>query len=234
MTCCRCNRTGRCRNCSCVKASKHCQSCLPSRLGQCSNYHASSPKSTTTCPGDSLTTTTTTSVPQPLPSSSIPSGTAVPVTTCSSITSASAHSVSATIPATTPSTTQVTTPDTTPVSHHSEASHLATHSQNDGMQTSTLPDYLPMANPTFAWGIYDSASISNAIDRAYKEVVHWRRNLYPVPQGKAGMAFVSELSCLYSAYADGSALESIALKATFIAPLLLLQRPQNQSNMLIV
>ena len=35
MTCCKCNKTGRCRNCSCVKAGIHCQSCLSSRLGLC-------------------------------------------------------------------------------------------------------------------------------------------------------------------------------------------------------
>ena len=51
MVCCRCNKTGRCRNCSCVKAGKSCRSCLPIRLGQCENHsnvssltdHASSP-----------------------------------------------------------------------------------------------------------------------------------------------------------------------------------------------
>ena len=37
MTCCRCNRTGRCRGCSCVKAGSLCQNCLPSRRGQCTN-----------------------------------------------------------------------------------------------------------------------------------------------------------------------------------------------------
>ena len=37
MPCCRCNRSGRCRNCSCVKAGSTCQNCLPQRLGNCSN-----------------------------------------------------------------------------------------------------------------------------------------------------------------------------------------------------
>ncbi len=35
--CCKCNKTGRCRNCACVKAGIQCQNCLPSRLGNCSN-----------------------------------------------------------------------------------------------------------------------------------------------------------------------------------------------------
>ena len=37
MSCCRCNRSGRCRNCSCVKNGIFCQGCLPQRLGNCSN-----------------------------------------------------------------------------------------------------------------------------------------------------------------------------------------------------
>ena len=34
---CRCNRFGKCRSCACVKASRCCTNCLPSRLGHCRN-----------------------------------------------------------------------------------------------------------------------------------------------------------------------------------------------------
>ena len=37
MSCCKCNRSGRCRNCSCVKSGRICQGCLPQRLGHCTN-----------------------------------------------------------------------------------------------------------------------------------------------------------------------------------------------------
>ena len=37
MACCRCNRSGRCQNCLCVKSGRACQSCLPQRLGNCVN-----------------------------------------------------------------------------------------------------------------------------------------------------------------------------------------------------
>ena len=37
MTCCRCNRSGRCINCFCVKNGRPCQGCLPQRLGNCTN-----------------------------------------------------------------------------------------------------------------------------------------------------------------------------------------------------
>ena len=35
--CCRCNGSGRCVSCSCVKAGRSCTDCLPSRNGRCSN-----------------------------------------------------------------------------------------------------------------------------------------------------------------------------------------------------
>ena len=38
MVCCRCNRSGRCKNCQCVKRGTACVDCLPSRQGSCSNH----------------------------------------------------------------------------------------------------------------------------------------------------------------------------------------------------
>ena len=88
-----------------------------------------------------------------------------------------------------------------------------------------LPPALPMSNPVFVWGDYDSAAVMKSLDEAYAEVVHWRRNTFLVPFGNAGKGFVSELRRLFRAYADGSALEAIALKACTVMPILLLQKP---------
>ena len=38
-----CNRSGTCKNCSCVKAGNLCANCLPGRLGSCSNAPATAP-----------------------------------------------------------------------------------------------------------------------------------------------------------------------------------------------
>ena len=61
-------------------------------------------------------------------------------------------------------------------------------------------------------------------------MVHWRRNIFDVPTGNAGTAFVLELSRLFRAYAEGSALESIALKAALTMCTLLLQKPSRTSK----
>ncbi len=50
------------------------------------------------------------------------------------------------------------------------------------------------------------------------------------PQGRLERRSCSELARLYRAYADGLALELIALKATTILPILLLQKPHHSSK----
>ena len=37
MPCCRCNASGKCANCKCVKEGSKCLDCLPGRLGKCLN-----------------------------------------------------------------------------------------------------------------------------------------------------------------------------------------------------
>ena len=49
-------------------------------------------------------------------------------------------------------------------------------------------------------------------------------------KGKAGKSFVTELARLYTAYVLASALESVALKAIVVLPLLLLQKPSKSSK----
>ena len=67
-------------------------------------------------------------------------------------------------------------------------------------------------NSTFT----DGASFAHSVDAAYSEVIYWKQNTFTIPYGKVGKRFVLELSKLYHAYAEGSALESIALKSTTV------------------
>ena len=52
----------------------------------------------------------------------------------------------------------------------------------------------------------------------------------PVPLGTAGKSFVVELARLYSAFANGSMMESIALMAATVLPVLALQLPHKRSK----
>ena len=56
--CCRCNRTGLCRRCSCVKAGLKCTNCLPSKLSfVCATPNASSGAPLKTYRSDTSVTT---------------------------------------------------------------------------------------------------------------------------------------------------------------------------------
>ena len=86
-----------------------------------------------------------------------------------------------------------------------------------------IPEPPAITTPTFIWGPLSGSEFKQVTDAAYAETVHWCRNLFKVPSGKEGKAFVAEMARLYRSYAETSALESVALKAAMIMPLLLLQ-----------
>ena len=50
MSCCRCNKSGRCTNCVCVKSSRKCSTCLPKQMGHCRNQAETSLDSTESAP----------------------------------------------------------------------------------------------------------------------------------------------------------------------------------------
>ena len=93
-----------------------------------------------------------------------------------------------------------------------------------------LPEYTVMPDPLFVWGDLDGPTFSLQIRSCYAEVVHWKRNLFKIPSGKTGAAFVRELSHLFNSYACSSALESVALYAAMAMPHLLLQRPLDRCS----
>ena len=94
----------------------------------------------------------------------------------------------------------------------------------------SLPTPEPLADPVFSWGILNANSFVDGITSAYAETIHWRRNTFPVPCGSSGKSFVRELASLFRDYAEGSAQESIALKAISVSCILLLQRPHLKSK----
>ena len=89
-----------------------------------------------------------------------------------------------------------------------------------------LPGFQPMsATSNFKWGEVDGDVFCSNINSAYAEIVHWRRNLFLVPSGKAGKEFILELTRLWRAYASASAMEAIALRAAMVMCALVLQNP---------
>ena len=104
------------------------------------------------------------------------------------------------------------------------------HTDSDQDRLPDLPVFKPHANPEFSWGALDSSRFSTVLETAYDETVHWRKNCFKIPHGNAGKSFVNELARLFQAFATGSALESVALKAAMTLPPLLLQKPHRNSK----
>ena len=89
-----------------------------------------------------------------------------------------------------------------------------------------FPDFIPISNGMFSWGDVVDSAFSSTVKAAYSEVVHWKRNIFTVPSEAQGKKFTNELSRLFRAYAEVSALESVAL----VTPALLLQKPHKSSR----
>ena len=133
MACCRCNRSGRCLNCRCVKSGSFCHGCLPQRLGQCANTDGSQLSQDMGAPRHlnsqsanvrrSLSTTPTSSLLSPTLSTN---------TQLSSSSTANMLSTTSTTPVT------VTRP---PFS-----------SAPESMSLPELPAFSPVADAVFSWG----------------------------------------------------------------------------------
>ena len=101
--------------------------------------------------------------------------------------------------------------------------------------TQVIPEWplSALEEPNFIWGDLHGADPLRKMREIYDEVVHCPcrgRNLFQVPSGSAGKAFVAELARLYQAYADRSSLESVARIAFSVAPALVLQKPIHTSK----
>ncbi len=179
--CCRCNRTGRCLNCACVKAGISCHNCFPSRLGNCSNLQ--------------------------------------PQATTSTIKDASDSNKRALSPGLDLSS-----------EHQPHSTHTQLLQAEEAEEAHPLPSFTDTPTPNFQWGDKDGEYLTKKIDHYYEEIVHWKRNLFKVPSGKAGTSFVREVSHMFQAYAESSALEGIAMKAAMILPALILQKPHSRSR----
>ena len=187
--CCRCNRKGLCKGCSCVKAGRSCSGCLPGRLGQCSNPAPAlvPPATPALVPPDIL-------VPPAVPSSTL-------------VVPSPARSVSS---------------STRPVQESS--------SSNLTSRPPSLPSFEFAADPSFTWGDLSGTECVQLVSECYDEAIHWKANLFKIPNGKAGENFIKELSRLFRSYAEGSTVESIALTAAFLLPILVLQKPSSRQK----
>ena len=94
-----------------------------------------------------------------------------------------------------------------------------------------LPSFTSSILSDFTWRNSSSADLVVLFDDLYSQSVHWRPNLFRIPTGSTGRAFVAELAHLIQSFADGAAIEPFVLKALMVMPALLLQKPNVDSKL---
>ena len=94
----------------------------------------------------------------------------------------------------------------------------------------SLPSFVATTLSDFTWHNSSGADLAILFDDLYSKIVHWRPNLFTVPTGSTGKAFVSELALLIQSF-DGAAIEPFALKVLMVMPALLLQKPKFDSKL---
>ena len=70
----------------------------------------------------------------------------------------------------------------------------------------------------------------NLINSTYDDIIHWKKNLFKLPSGKAIRLFIDELSLWLDHYNRGTDFKCIALKVFMTFPYLLLQKPSKISK----
>ena len=196
---------GVCARCSCVKAGFQCSNCYPGSLGLCKNQEK---------------TTSEEVVPQ-LPSihTQGQGHHHFDPEICSYT-----HPISSVVSEVSVVSNDLSSQSKSPLCHSSELLLCSNSSLHNSF---SLPEFEPLAEPSFTWGVLDGYAFSEVIKSCYDEIVHWRRNLFKVPSGKIGTnSFVRELVRLFRSFADSSALKSVALYAAMVMPSLMFQRPQ--------
>ena len=148
MVCCKCNNTGLCRGCACVKAGRKCVNCLPGKLGKCANNL--NPKIS------SASTTFTTSNYSD--------------NTNSSITANHDSMAPLTLPQSSPVSLQPSKAISTPLQPATEHNTISPTAPSK-----SLTDLRPL---NFSWGEHPGKAIYDAINYSYEEVVHWKPKIF--------------------------------------------------------
>ena len=74
------------------------------------------------------------------------------------------------------------------------------------VRTTVAANFVVVQPATFKWEETEAEAFRQDIQESYKQIVHWRHNLFKVPSGQASESFVRELTRMFKSYAEESAL----------------------------
>ena len=76
----------------------------------------------------------------------------------------------------------------------------------------------------------DGGSFAELIDKAYNEIVKWRKNFFLMPTGNTGKELISELAYWSEQFNKNTTFKGISIKLFMVLPSLLLQQPSATSK----
>ena len=223
--CCRCNGRGRCKGCVCARSGTVCTNCTPSHIGRCENYGKAA--RTNTRDEDLVDSVGRPDVVSDQLETSNSQQT-LTLTTGQEIYVENMENaflldnqISNMEPVLPFRDNQTPTIDLTS-SHQQPAGDSGNYTDPWPLPTCSQPD--------FQWGQLDGQTFCEMIDTAYNDIIHWKRNIFLLPSGASGKSFIQEITRLLQAFANGSQMESIALKTSFVMQILLLQKPSKKAR----
>lgn len=90
-----------------------------------------------------------------------------------------------------------------------------------------LPVFDPAQN-SYTWGDRPAEEITTVVETIYREVIHWKPNLFVPPSGSAANDLIAEMTRLINGFVEKTGLERVALTAFFLLPHLVLQIPASR------
>lgn len=221
--CCKCNATGSCVGCVCAKGGTQCVNCVPGAKNRCKNGGLRLSFAPSSVSSQHSTAALASSAPV------VESSASALVSSQSGLGSAPAASASSPSPGASASALASGQSGGGSASGASSSTvdtsaGVLTSSFQDGRGLAVpFPSSVPVSGPASD----STGCVIQDIEDAYEIVAHWRRNLFIIPFGAAGIAFVGLLTSYIQAFADGSQLRGVAWKAVSVACHLLLQRPSD-------
>ena len=95
-----------------------------------------------------------------------------------------------------------------------------------------LPSFTPAVSLTHDLSINGIPGdvYETQINNAYNEIIKWRKNIFMLSSGKAGKAFICELSYWLDQFNRDTKLKPVSITTFMVLPSLLLQKPSRQSK----
>ena len=191
--CCRCNGYGHCKGCVCVRNGDVCTNCTPSRSGMCENFQLMS----TTDQLNMITNATNRNTP--------PQTQEVPLSLSTTLGLGRGERNSHELDL-------------------NRSGRSATMALSQQMNTTT-PQEREEKNSDeniqldFTWMVVNSTVFCQQVTAAYCEVMHWRRNIFLVPNRKSRHSFYKRIDqgfcrCLHPRTHCSQSMHSLTMSAT--------------------